>query len=176
MAGINLSSSSVGEKKVKPVGSSNGFLVGAIILLVLLLGGWGGTYGYKKTLEKKLATYDEILEKNSVFLRGEKVNRVADFDARLRLMGEQAQKGELVDSRTLLTALEGLILQEVTLSKYEYKRENKSVTLEGKTDSFKQVARQIISLKTDAMFSEVRVLSLGYDDNGKVIFTFQAKF
>lgn len=174
MAGLNLSSS-VGEKKEGGGGISDSSLIVISSIFFLVVIGWGGMRWYIKTQNDTLAKLDVSLEESSSQLRGDKVNRVAYFDARSGLIGEQL-KGESVDAKKLLTQIEGLAVPQVRLTKYEYNATEKFVEVIGETDNFKYIAQQIISLKSEDLFAEIKVSSLKRTETGRIEFSLKAQF
>ena len=68
------------------------------------------------------------------------------------------------------------MVPQVVLTEYEYNGGEKQVTVSGKTDNFRYVAEQIISLKSDPMFSQVVVSAISRDKDGKITFTLVSQF
>lgn len=150
------------------------FLV-ATILFFLVAAGFGGLRWYLGSLDKKLASLEEQRITNFAALRGPRVDRVAYFADRLNLIDTQAQ-GEGVNVEQRLTEIEGLIVPNVRLTRYEYNDAEKFVSLTGETDNFKYVAQQIISLKSNARLAKVEVESIARTNEGRVVFTLKAAF
>ena len=172
MVGLNLSSS-ISEKKEITISDSSLAVISVIFFLVVA--GFGGLRWYIKTLDNKLTDLSASLDENSSQLRGDKVNRVAYFDARLRLI-EQQLNGSAVDSKILLGQMESLILPDVRLTKYEYNETGKFVAVSGETDNFKYVAQQIISLKSEDLFTGIKVESLQRTEAGQIGFSLKTQF
>lgn len=174
MAGMNLSSSKL-DKKEGHRGIFDGSFSIIFVIFLLVAASWGGMRWYIMTLDDKLAGLDSVIEENSLRLQGKDVDRVAHFNARLSLIGDSLQ-GETADSQKLLTQLESLTVPNVRLTEYRYDVTEKTVTVSGETDSFKYVAQQIISLKGGALFADIKVDSLKLTKEGRVAFSFKAKF
>lgn len=174
MAGMNLSSSGFGQQE-KQSGIFSGSFSIIFIIFLLVSVSWGGMRWYIMTLDDKLASLDSAIEENASRLHGKDVDRVAHFDSRLSLIGNFLQ-GEAADSQKLLTQLESLTVPNVRLTEYRYDVTEKTVTVSGETDNFKYVAQQIISLKSETPFSEIRVDSLKLTKDGRVAFSFKARF
>ena len=176
MAGINLSSStSGGEKSVRSSGSFDKSFVFFTVLFLLTALLFGGTRYYIKTLDAKRVALDVKLAESSAQLQGKAVDRVASFDKRLTLVGEQL-RDRSVDSQKLLSQLENLTVPNVKLKKYEYSEAEKYVMVEGETENFKYIAQQIISFKSDALFSGITVESLTRTKEGRIAFSLKAEF
>jgi len=172
MVGLNLSSS-IAEKKEITISDSSLAVISIIFFLVVA--GFGGLRWYIKTLDNKLMDLEASLNENASRLRGDKVNRVAYFDARLRLI-EQQLNGDAVDSKRLLGQMESLVLPNVRLTKYEYNETGKFVVVSGETENFKNVAQQIISLKSEDLFTGIKVESIQRTEGGQIGFSFKAQF
>lgn len=174
MTGINLSSSSAEKKSSKRSIFDSSFTVVTLFFIasVLVL---GGTRWYIKTLDAKHEALVLTLAENSARLEGAKVDRVAHFDDRLRLTAENLAS-DPVDTQKLLAQIESLVVPTVRLTRYEYSAADKFVEIEGEAESFKYVAQQIISLKSERLFSEVKVQSLIRTKEGRVAFVLKADF
>lgn len=172
MEGLNLSSSIV-EKKEKKGAFDSSFVVVSIIFF-LVVASFGGLRWYIKTLDDTLAKLDATLQERSLLLHGDSVNRVANFNARLGVI-EQQLKVTPVDSQKLLSQLEGLVLPQVRVTKYEYNKTSGVVEVAGETNSFKYVAQQMFSFKSEDPFSKIRVNTLKRTDSGAIAFSFKAQ-
>lgn len=171
---MNLSSSTA-EKNESGGGIFDSSLVLSSIIFFLVVAGFGGVRWYIGTLDDKLANLDATLGQNSSKLQGDQINRVAYFDARLGFIEKQLS-GNPVDSQKLLSQLESLAVPNVRLTKYEYNESERFVAIEGDTESFKYVAQQVISLKSDDLFREIRVNLLRWTKDGRVEFSLRAQF
>jgi hypothetical protein len=170
MAGVNLSQSASlaqGNKKKQMFASSG--LPFSIILLVVTLVGWGGLRWYIHTVDKKITALESALATDNSRLMGESINRVADFGARMMLVG--ADPAELVDPKSILEKLESLVVPQVTLVQYTHDDAGQISTIAGKTTNFRYLAEQVISLKSDPLFSRVRVGEIDRDEEGVIEFT-----
>lgn len=174
MAGINFSSS-VSEKSAKKGRIFDGSFVVITILFFLVLAGFGGLRWYLKTLDAKAASLSAAFGERSAQLKGSGVDRVANFESRLALAGEQLAD-QRVDPQELFGQLERLTLPNVKLTKYGYNAKEKFVEVAGETESFKYVAQQIISLKSEDLFSGITVQSLTRTKEGSIQFSFKATF
>lgn len=173
MAGINLSSLT-SEHKSEGGGIFDSSATVVTIVFFLVVAGFGGLRWYIKTLDTKVAALDGTLEENALQLQGKNVDRVAHFDNRLTLVEKQLEGR--VDSQKLLNQLESLVIPSVKLTKYEYNEVGKFVEVNGETDSFKYVAQQIISFKSEDLFTGIRVQSLTHTEVGRVAFSLKAEF
>lgn len=174
MAGINLSSST-SEKKSGSRGIFDSSFAIVTILFFLAVVGFGGSRWYISTLDAKMTSLAATLEESSSRLQGKNVDRVAHFDNRLTLVAKQ-RSGRAVDSQRLLSGLESLVVPNIRLTKYEYNEAEKFVVVEGDTESLKYVAQQIISFKSDDLFSGIQVQSLARTQEGRITFSLKAEF
>jgi len=83
---------------------------------------------------------------------------VVHFDNRLTLAGEQLN-AERVDSRNS-RSVGTLTVPGIRLTRYEYNAAEKFIEVEGEAESFKYVAQQIISFKSENLFAGIAVQSL----------------
>ncbi len=174
MAGINLSSSTLGKKSGSGGLVDSSFII-ITILFCLTVAGFGGLRWYISSQDATLADLDATLKEGGLKLQGPTVDRVAYFDSRLTLAEKQASSGA-VDSQKLLNELESLVIPSVKLTKYEYNAAEKFVVVSGETDNFKYVAQQVISFKSEKIFAGITVESLTRTESGRIAFSFKAKF
>lgn len=172
MSGINLSSST-SIKTTKKGGVFDSSFAVIVVIFFLVVAGFGGLRFYIKTLDTKISALKATLEENSAQLQGRNVDRVAHFDSRLRLAGEQSS-GNGVDSQKLLDQLESLIVPNIRLTKYEYNETEKFVEVAGEAESFKYVAQQIVSFKSENTFVGIKVQSLARTTEGRIAFSLKA--
>lgn len=174
MAGINLSSSTLGKKSGSRGLVDSSFIIIAILFCLTVVG-FGGLRWYTSTQDATLADLDATLKEGILKLQGPKVDRVAYFDNRLTIAEQQASEGA-VDSQKLLNDLESLVIPSVKLTKYEYNAAEKFVVVSGETDNFKYVAQQVINFKSEKLFAGIVVESLNRTESGRIAFSFKAKF
>jgi hypothetical protein len=174
MAGMNLTLSTA-EKMEESKGIFDGSLTIISVIFFLVVASWGGMRWYIKTLDDRLANLDATLAQSSAQLQGDKVNRVAYFDARSGF-AEQQLKDVPIDAKKLLGQLESLTVPNVRLTKYEYNEMGKFVVVEGETDNFRYIAEQVISLKSEALFAEIKVDSVQRNREGRIEFSLKAGF
>lgn len=175
MAGVNLSQSMASGqgKEKRHMFAASGFPM-SIILLLLTIAGFGGLRWYLYTLDQKIANLDATISVNGDRLVGESIDRVADFDARVTLLG--TDPAELIDPQALFVKLESLVVPQVLLTKYEYNDRDKVVVIFGKTENFRYLAEQIISFRSDPSFAELRVDTIDRDDKGAIEFVLRNNF
>ena len=153
----------------------DGSFIVITVLFCLVVAGFGGLRLYIGTLDSRLTELDSTLQESSAQLRGADVDRVARFDDRLTL-AKQQQMSDPVNAQKLLQQLESLVIPSVRLTKYEYNAAEKFVEVAGETDSFKYVAQQIISFKSDSLFAGIKVESLDRTEAGRIRFSLKAHF
>lgn len=173
MAGVNLSQSKAQGREKKRMLPTSSFPI-SIVLLLLTLAGWGGMRWYMYSLDQKIAALDTTISASGDRLLGDSIDRVADFDARMGLLG--SDPAELIDPKPLLVQLEALVVPQVLLTKYEYNDRDKVMVISGKTENFRYIALQIVSLKSDPAFANVIVDSIDRDDDGIIEFTLKNNF
>jgi hypothetical protein len=173
MAGVNLSQSiTADEKAPKSVYTYTSGMPISVGLLVLTLIGWGGMRWYMYSLDNKINQVTSDITASSSALQDERVDRVTNFDARLSLLN--ADPAESIDPTPMLSELETLIVPQVTLKSYAYDQTTGETTIAGKTNNFRYVAEQIISLKSSPSFSRVEVQATSRTEGGAIEFILKA--
>jgi hypothetical protein len=152
MANINLSSLSQEEKK--PEGLAKSALVGLFAILILILAAWGGLFLYKKYyLEKKISETQVSYDSHLKQLTSDDSKKVIDFQRRL-----EVSKTLLAQGRNLpddLSQVESLMVPNAYITSYSYDDANKEISLNCIGDNFNTMAKQILSFKNSAYFSQV---------------------
>ena len=175
MPGVNLSQAVAEEEEVKrPRGFFDTGIIVSLVLLALSGSVWGGMRLYVGSLDKKIAALDETLSSNTERLKGEGVNRVADFDARVAYYSEN--KDALTDPRDVLRRLESVMVPGVVLTNFTYDHQARMSIIAGRSDDFRKMAEQILSLKAEKIFSQVVVDRIERDDKDRITFVFKANF
>lgn len=174
MSDLNLSQSMAQkQEETKTDLFDRGFLVVfGVFFLTLVV--WGGLRLYLYSLEKQGTSLDNVLAERSTQLRGSDVNRVVDFDTRRAFVSQEMDV--IVDPSDLLRQVEGLMVPAVSLTRYEYNKEEKVVTLGGTTSNFRHIAEQVLGLKSEKMFENIVVDTIGRDKDGQLIFILKAHF
>ncbi len=171
MAGINLSPSVQGGKTEKRSLFDRGLMI-SLTLFLLVAGLWGGMRWYIKTLNDDIASLDQALSEHAAELRGMQVDRIVDFDNRLSLMAKNIDGA--LDPKQILEQAESLVIPSVILREYEYNPEDGTITVGGETENFKYLAQQIISLKSQPIFGELKVDTINRTKEGRIAFTLTA--
>lgn len=169
MGGINLSQSMQESRRGAEKKSffDQGLIWGSVVLF-LVAGAWGGLRWYMTTLDDKVAALEEELTSNASRLEGKSADRIADFNDRLTLIGTGLDSA--AEPRVILEQMERLMVPEVVLTKYEYDKKERTISIGGLTDNFKFLAQEILSLKSEAAFSEVKVDTIARTKDGKIAF------
>ena len=172
MSGVDLSQSMTEQREEARRGLFDMGVITSILRLVIVAAGWGGLRYYMTTIDKKIAAFDEAIAANTLQLEGDHIDRVADFDARTSLLG--SDPAESVEPHQLLTQVESAMVNGVVLTDYEYDEAMKQVALGGKVGNFRQLAEQMLSFKSEQVFSEVTVDTINRDDDGQITFSLTA--
>lgn len=173
MAGINLSQS-LQEKQAQTqirVFDRNFFLtLGGFLLL---LGVFGGTHWYVLYQAKQIQDLEQRLAEKTSTLRGEQVNRIADFDRRLDRIQEHLTTEP--NPAQSFKQLEMYTLPTVQLTEYSFIRSEGTVNISGLASSLKEVAQQMLAFKGMTGVSGVTVGQIRYSTEGKIEFSFILK-
>lgn len=172
MAGINLSQPTadrrVDRRKFFDVG-----MVVASIILVLVLGAWGGVYYLTSKTDRAVADLQSQVESAGVDTKGSKIDRILAFDNRIESVAKNIE-GQ-IDTSQMLTDLEGLVIPSVRLTGYQYDHENGNVVIEGLTSDYKYLAQQIISFKSNERYANIHVDKITNSESGDIVFTLKSE-
>ena len=102
------------------------------------------------------------MESKKLELSGPAVSGVADVAARLSLV--DAGVASRIHPQAILTALESAVLPSIRLEEFVYDDATGMVQIGGIAPGYKEVAQQIMALKTSARFSSTEVMSLGHEE------------
>lgn len=175
MAGINLSQSMQESRQVKKKKNlfDMGF-IGSLILFLIVAGLWGGLEWYIRDINQKIAALDSTMAESAGKLSGKNANQVSDIADRIMLISRSSE--DIVDPQSLLAELESLMVPEVVLTKYDYNKGERLITVAGTTDNFKYLAQQILALKTKDTFSNIKVNKIERTKDGKISFELKSDF
>ena len=171
MAGINLSEGVTSAGAKQRSSFDFGFLF-SVILVVIVLGAWGGIRYFIFTTDKSTASLDAEIATAMNDIQGDKVNRILAFDTRRTGIEESAKTNEDVAAR--LSLLESLVIPSVRLTEYSFNHDNGVVTVSGVTNEYKYLAQQLISLKKEPGYAGMRVDKIGNTESGDISFTYKA--
>ncbi|MFZ3031740.1 MAG: PilN domain-containing protein [Candidatus Moraniibacteriota bacterium] len=144
----------------------------SLTILILVGLGWGGLRFYMNSLDKKIAEADTALNANMENTRGERVDRVADFEARVKYFTKN--RDGFVEPKDILSTLEGTMVSGIVLTQYEYDSMTGVSTLSGRAEDFKKLAEQMLSLKSEKIFSQVQVDKTDRDEENRITFILKA--
>ena len=159
MSGINLSQSVVEKQVQEPVNKSRGIgmMLGLFALTLLV---WGGVTAGEAYYTKQVEEQNLLMESKKLELSGPGMSAVADAAARLSLVDDGVSAR--IHPQAILTALESAILSSIRLEEFSYEDATGIVRITGIAPGYKEVAQQIMALKTSARFSSTKVVSLGH--------------
>lgn len=146
MSGMNLSQSAQQRKENegrKGVGQGLLFLVAVIVIVA---GIWGGLLFYENSLAADVVDMGARIQQEQTGMSLDKIDSVTDFQFRIQDIAADKGKNP-VELTDLFGAVEGAVLPGVTLSKYSYDAEAKTVELGGEADSLRTVVQQVAVLK-----------------------------
>jgi len=167
MPGMNLSQSTMEEEVGKQSLFDSGFIVSLSLILLSALT-FGGLHLYISSLDKKISALESELSGSAVSLKGEHIDRVADFDARLNHFS--TNKTEFFETRDIFQKLESSVLPGVVLEKFQYDAKEKTVTVDGISGDYRRLAEQIMTLKKEAIFSKLKVENISRNNEDQVTF------
>lgn len=164
MPGVNLSQS-IAEKssyRAKSGGEKGRLVVFGIFFLTLIV--WGGVRIGLFSYDKKIITLKQQIEEKKAEFDGQVVSDIADVDARLSLISQK--KISQVYPKTVLAAIEEIVLPANHLTSFDYDFEKNIIIIAGETSGYKEVAQQVMSFKSSPRFSETLLSSLSKEKAG----------
>lgn len=165
---MNLSQSTIDEEEVEKKSLfDSGFIVSLSLVLLSALT-FGGLHLYIGFLDKKISALEGELSGSTVSLKGDHIDRVADFDARLNHFS--TNKTEFFETRDVFKKLENSILAGVVLEEFQYSVKEKTLTINGISGDYRRLAEQIMTFKKESIFSKLSVDSIDRNDEDQVIF------
>lgn len=168
MPGMNLSQSTIDEEEVgKQSLFDSGFIISLSLILLSVLT-FGGLHFYTGVLDKKISALDAELSGSAASLKGEHVDRVADFDARLNHFS--TSHAEFFETREVFQKLESSMLVGVVLEEFQYDAKAKILTINGISGDYRRLAEQIMTFKKEVIFSKLKVEAIGRNDEDQVTF------
>ena len=172
MPGINLSQSATQNEQAR-AGTSGRLWIGArliwsAVLILIAVAIWGGLTYYDGRLQSDIDGMTSTIREKEKGFSGEDVDRVADFVLRTGLL-EQNLTGK-ADASSMLTDLQGVMLDSVVLSKYSYDKAAGIVEMSGTADSFRGLAQQLVAFRKLPKFSSLSVGNAKRLDGGTVDF------
>lgn len=172
MAGINLSQPTEAQEEEQTAIKKQSFLnLGLSLSLGLFLvvfAGWGILRYFTISLDKKLASVDEIIANNTAKLRGPQVDRIVNFNDRINFLSKSLNAN--TDPKNHLQLIESLMVSSVSLVGYEYNAIDRVAKVSVTTDSFRAIAEQIISLQSEKTVSRVQAGTAKHNTAGKLAF------
>lgn len=173
MVDINLHEAAEKELKIKKTDSifkSSSFISFSLLAVVLVI--FGITILYQNSLKSKKAALVQQKEAELASIDKDAMNELVDFQERIDSIGKNLENKS--SPKNTLDAVEKLIVKGVFLNRLAQDGDEGMMEVEAVTDSFKVAASQMLSLKKSGMFSDVRIVSSGRDDSGRVVFTLEA--
>lgn len=172
MAGINLSQSAATRQTERRKFFDTGTVV-SFTLFVIVLAIWGGIYYFSLQTSKQITELQGQIDNSGVEMKGPKIDRILTFDNRVEAVSKNIETQ--VDTSSILTDLESLIIPSVRLTSYQYDHENGNVVMEGVTSDFKYLAQQIISLKNNERYANIHVEKMTNSESGDILFTLKSE-
>ena len=168
MPGMNLSQSTVDEEEVEKQSLfDSGFIV-SLSLILLSASMFGGLHFYIGFLDKKILVLESELSGSAMSLKGDHIDRVADFDARLNHFS--TNKVDFFETRDIFQKLESSMLPGVVLEEFQYNAKEKVVTIDGTSGDYRRLAEQMMTFKKEAIFSKLKVENIARNDEDQVTF------
>lgn len=145
----------------EPVNNNRGVVM-MLGLFALTLVAWGGAVAGGAYYAKQAEGRNALMESKKLELSGPEVSAVADAAARLSLIDTGVVSR--IHPQAILTALESAMIPSIRLDELAYEDADGSVRISGIAPGYKEVAQQIMALKTSARFSNTEVVSLGHEE------------
>ncbi|MDO8529218.1 MAG: hypothetical protein Q7S18_00950 [bacterium] len=167
MTNINLLESAEGKdtQGQKKLGGKALFVPLAVLLAVFLA--FGGAKFYLSSLDKEKNQIDGEIKLESANLNGKNVDRVADFQERMKKAAGESSSKENYES--YLEEMETLVVSGARVESLQYSPEEIAIAMTA--DNFKTMARQVLSLKQSKFFRDLKTGGASRKEDGKISFT-----
>jgi len=172
MANINLLQD-VPQKKegFEKIGISNKGAVISLIVLFVTLIVFIVLKIYVGDLDKKVLDVNEKISVESLALKGNDADRIADFQTRLEKI--KLNVDSMKNPENVLKEIEKNMVQGVALKSFENKES--AVSVLAVTNSFINMAKQILSFKESKYFKGIKVTTTERDKDGEISFGLDMK-
>jgi hypothetical protein len=167
MSNINLFESAQGKKDPGQDGFRGGKALAiplTILIGVFLILGAAKLYASYLSGQKSKIDQENTTEVNN--FNGKNVDRVADFDARMRKSSKEAE--DRINYDDYFKELENLMVSGAQVESFNYSQDK--IDLKLTADSFQTVARQVMSFKNSTNFKNLKVSSTSRNSQGKILF------
>jgi hypothetical protein len=155
------------DRPERPTARPTGLLlIIAVLILIISLVLWGGTYFYQGFLDKQVKDLEASVESARKALDQPTIVQFQRLDNKLKVAGELLDKH--ISLVPVLRMLEELTLPTVGYTKFDFK--STSISMEGVAASYEDVAIQAEIFGKDKRIQSFVFSDLDLDNNGKVIF------
>jgi Tfp pilus assembly protein PilN len=173
MANINLSTNEMDHVGQERSSTKKG-LISVIMILAFSIATYGGLIIWKRSLESKIARASEVYNTNYKQLMSGINIEVTDLQNRIFISKKIIKQRSL--TRTVLENIEKNIVSGVYLTLYSSDIDARGLSLEGLANSYNDLSRQVLSLKSSEIFSSVRVEKSSILESGKISFLIKLEF
>lgn len=175
MVDINLHQASESDLRInkrKSIVKSGSFISFTLLFVVLIL--YGITISYQGILSKKNSNL--ILAKQQALDSFDSlaINKIADFQYRAENVSFNLNNKK--NPEDTLSAIERLVVKGVFLNSMSYDSAKNSIEIEAVADSFRLAANQILSFKKSDLFSDVKIVESGRNEDNQAVFKIEADF
>lgn len=170
MANINLATNSAAADK-KIISYNAGLMTALGILIVLIVGYVAIVFIGKSTQAKTAEAESQYGIEHQKLITGNK--DIVDFQNRLVVAKDLVPQESVGYSS--LPAVEKAMLPGIFLKNFNYDQAQRTLSVDGVTDNFDMLAKQILSFKESEYFSAVTTGATSIDTGGKVNFTLKLK-
>lgn len=145
-------------------------LIFPFILLVFVFASLGAAKFYLSYLDKEKIKIDDEERMELANLSGKTVDRIADFQDRMKLAAKEAAAKK--DYNDYLRELESSLVKGVRVNSFTYSPEK--VSLEMTADNLKETARQALSFKNSRYYKELVLGATSVGEEDKIEFGFSS--
>lgn len=174
MANINLSTNDMSHIDQERRESTKKGLISIILISVFVVATYGGLIAWKRILNNKIAvasaTYNTIYKQ---LMSGINIE-VTDLQNRIFISKKLIKQNSL--TRNVLENVEKNIVSGVYLTAYNSDSNEHGLKLDGLANSYNDLSRQVLSLKSSEIFSSVRVEKSNILESGKISFSIKLEF
>lgn len=143
-----------------------------IFILLITLVAFGGIFYYQKRLNEQINVLSESVKNEKKKLEAGSINEMIDFSQRIKI-GKEILLNHVITS-TVFNFLEENTLNRVSFSNFKFS--GKLVVMEGSTEDFTTLAKQIEVLRANSFIKTAEFSNFSLSSDGSVSFNVSLSF
>jgi hypothetical protein len=164
MSNINLRQTNQKDESVRTAGVFSGSMIISIVIIMLSLGAWGGMEFYKRSISDQIDTIQAEIDSAAASISVKDLERVVAFQERAERIDKKIKTKNTPD--TLFAALQQLVVPGSAIDEFEVTGKAVKVTM--RVDTFQTAAKQAMSFKKSAVFSDVIIVGASKNEKEEI--------